>query len=162
MFASGGLLDRDVVAEGFQLAQMATYGPLGMSPKEVVRPELVVRHPVAHDVVRDLEDLVSHGDDGFLMASLALHAMIPGLQGRVLLVHGAEGGLDQRGTEVPIAFAGLATAPFSRTLVLPRTHRAPAAQVARRGEPLHVAARLSHDADRAHAIHARNRVQRSH
>ena len=46
-----------------------------------------------------------------------------------------------------------------RTLVLPRTHR-DAAQWPARGTAA-CRARLSHDADRAHAIHARNRVQRS-
>jgi len=57
---------------------------VGVSAVEIVGAEFVVRDAVAHQVVRDLEYLVTHGDDGFLMPAMAFDTKIAGLQGGVL------------------------------------------------------------------------------
>src|SRR5437667_2203002 len=157
---SGSFLDRDVKPERLKLLDVPTDSFLGVAPIEVVGPKLLVGHAVAHEIERNLEDLMPHGHDRLLVASVPRDPAISGLQGRAVLAHGPQPGLNQRAAQVPIAFAGFAASALSRTFVLARTHRAPATQVARREEPGHVAAGFSHDADRANPIHPRNGVQR--
>lgn len=59
---SGGLRDRHLESEGLELADVAARGAVRMSPVEIVRTEFLVSSTVAHDVVRDLQHLVSFSD----------------------------------------------------------------------------------------------------
>src|SRR6188474_918750 len=82
LLESGRLLERDSVSEGLELSLVSSHGALRMTPIEVIRAEFVVCHAVAHNVVRDLENLVAHRHDGLLVAPMPLHAVIARLQGR--------------------------------------------------------------------------------
>ena len=59
------------ISEGFELSDVSARGALATAPVEVVGAEFVVRDAVAHDVVRDFEDLMADGDDGFLVTATA-------------------------------------------------------------------------------------------
>src|SRR2546427_12830819 len=63
---SGSFLDRDVKPERLKLPDVPTDSFLGVAPIEVVGPKLLVGHAVAHDVERNLEDLMPHGHDRLL------------------------------------------------------------------------------------------------
>ncbi len=58
-----------MVPKRFELPHMTSRRTLGVSSLEVVGPKLVVGHAVPHDVVRDLENLVTDRDDGFLVTA---------------------------------------------------------------------------------------------
>src|SRR5262249_30520996 len=119
---SGSFLDRDVKPERFKLPDVPTDSVLGIAPIEVVGPELLVGHAVAHDVERNREDLMPHGHDRLLVPLVPRDPVISGLQGRAVLAHGPQPGLNQRAAQVPIAFAGFAAPALSRTFILARTH----------------------------------------
>jgi hypothetical protein len=72
MLASCRFLDRHAIAKGLQLAHVPTHGAFGVAPVEVVGSQFLIRHVVPHHVVRDLEHLVRHGNDGFLMTPDAI------------------------------------------------------------------------------------------
>ena len=59
MVESGGSFDRHVKPEGFKLPDVPPDGTLSMPLVEGVGPEFVVRDAVAHNVVGDVENLVS-------------------------------------------------------------------------------------------------------
>jgi hypothetical protein len=130
----------DVKPERLKLPDVPTDSFLGVPPIEVVGPKLLVGHAVAHDVERNLEDLMPHGHDRLLVPPVPRDPVISGLQGRAVLAHGPQPGLNQRGAQVPIAFVGFAAPALSRTFVLARTHGAPATQVARRAAGDHILA----------------------
>ena len=159
MFDSSGFLDRDMKPERFQLPDVTMHGSLAMAPIEVVGAQFLVRDAVAHDVVRDFQDLVAHRDDRFLVPAMPFDAVIPRLQRASLGAHRAEAGLDQRAAQIGIPFPRFPAPPLPGTLVLAGAHRAPAAQMAGGRKRLHVAAGFREDANRADPIHARNRIQ---
>src|SRR6266851_10095409 len=64
---SGSFLDRDVKPERLKLPDVATDSFLGVAPIEVVGPKLLVGHAGAHDVERNLEDLMPNGHDRLLV-----------------------------------------------------------------------------------------------
>src|SRR5262245_53114982 len=111
---SGSFLDRDVKPDGLTLPDVPTDSCLGMAPIEVVGPKLLVRHALAHDVDRHLEDLIPRGHDRLLVPALPRDPVIS-LKGRAVLAHGPQPGLNQRAAQVPIAFAGFAAPALSRT-----------------------------------------------
>src|SRR2546421_13086577 len=86
MCESRGLFDGDIDPERFELTDVPAHGAVGMPPLEIVGADFVVGDPVAHDVVRDFENLMAHGNDRFLVAAMPLDAVIPGLQRRVFRV----------------------------------------------------------------------------
>src|SRR5688572_26210149 len=94
MWGSSSFLDRYVKSERFQLAHMATHRAFRVAAIEVIRAEFLIGHAVVHDVIRDLEDLMRHGDDRFLMAAMPLHAVIPRLQRGPVAVNRPEGALN--------------------------------------------------------------------
>ena len=76
MLESSGFLDRDVKPERFQLPDVPTRGPLRMSTGEVVGPQFLVGHAVAHHVVRNFENLMTDRHHGLLVPTLPLHSVI--------------------------------------------------------------------------------------
>ena len=71
MSESSGLLDREVKAEGLKLTDMTTDRAFGVTLVEVVGPKLLVGHAVAHDVERNLKDLMPNGHDRVLCENSA-------------------------------------------------------------------------------------------
>src|SRR2546429_591956 len=67
--------------------------------------------------------------------------------------------LDHRHPEPLVALASLAAFSLARTLVIARTHPAPARQMARSGETTHVDADLGDDHFRRSLLNARNGLQ---
>src|SRR5439155_12511493 len=107
-----GLFDRHMKAQRLELLDVPAHRTLVMTAIEIVRPQFLVGHAVAHDVVGDLENLMAHGDDRLLVAALTLHAVVARLQGAVPLAGRRQGGLDQRAPQIPIALARFAAATF--------------------------------------------------
>ena len=58
------------------MTHVAAQRTFRISPLKIVGTELLVRHAIAHDVVRDFENLVTDGDDGLFMIALSLDATI--------------------------------------------------------------------------------------
>jgi hypothetical protein len=93
------------------LTGVTTDGAVGMSPLDVIGPEFVVRHAVAHDVVRNFENLVADRDHRFFVPPMPLCPVIAGLQGGRPRVAGAERALNQRGVQTAIRLPRLAAPP---------------------------------------------------
>jgi hypothetical protein len=51
---SGRFFDRDMEPKRFELLNVSAHGPVRMAPIEIIRPEFVVGHSVAHDEERNL------------------------------------------------------------------------------------------------------------
>lgn len=75
------LFERHTIPEGLKIADMALKAAFTMAPVEVVGARFLIRDPVTHDVVRNLEDLMAHGNDRDLVARMAFDAVIARLQG---------------------------------------------------------------------------------
>src|SRR5437867_8354746 len=149
MTESSGFFDRHVEPECFKLSDVPLDRTLRVPLVEVVGPEFFVRDAVAHDEVRDFENLVSDRDNRLFVSSMPRDPMIPGLQRGPVLAHGAERGLDQGPPQISVPFPRFAAVPLAGTFVLTGTHGAPATQVPRGRKSAHVATGFSHDADGA-------------
>src|SRR5438105_3864228 len=126
MLLSSGLLDRDPVAERFELTHVPSGRALRVTSVEVIGAQFGVRDAIAHDVVRNLEDLMAHGDDGFLVPAMPFDAVISRLQRAPFGAHRAKAGLDQRAAQVVISFPRFPAPPLPGTLVLAGAQRTPA------------------------------------
>src|SRR5215510_12781623 len=149
----------DTVAERLKLTYMATQSTVTVSAVEIVRAKFVIGDAVAHHVKGDFEDLVPHGKNGFLMASVPLDAIVTTLQCGVFGTRGGQSRLDQQGAQIRIPPAGLTGPALAGALILSWTRGGPTTQMAGGGEVGHVTARFCHDGDRAFTVHSRNRVQ---
>jgi hypothetical protein len=83
-----GPFDGDSESECFKLPYVTTHGALGMAAVEVVRPEFPVVDAVAHDVERNLEDLVADRDNSLLVSGVSFDSAILSLQRRTILPRG--------------------------------------------------------------------------
>jgi hypothetical protein len=66
-----------VKPERLEVPHRATGGALGVAFVEVVRSEFVIGTAIAHDVVRDFENVATNRDDRLLVAALAFDAPAP-------------------------------------------------------------------------------------
>ncbi len=98
---------------------MPSNSALGVAFVKIVRPQLVVGAAIAHDVVRDFEDLMALRDDGLLVATMPFDAVVPRLERRPVAACGRQAGLDQGAAQIPVALTGLPAAPFAGTFVYP-------------------------------------------
>jgi hypothetical protein len=112
-------LQRDGVAEPFQLCDESPGDPFRVGASgEVVAAEIVVGDVVFEDVVAGDQDRVRDRDDRLLVAAAAFDLLVLGAQVGVLGACGSVGGLDQRGAQVRVAFAGLAGAALAAGFVI--------------------------------------------
>src|SRR6266576_3408147 len=117
---SGGWLEGDGVAEGFELGDQPAGFPFGVQAAgEVVGAEFVVGLPGGQYVPDDDDQGVGHLDDGFLLRGLAAVAapfhhvpVVERLEIPVLADRGP-GALDQDGLQVRVALAALAGAALA-------------------------------------------------
>src|SRR6266542_3762215 len=93
-----GLLDTDAIAERFQLPDRSPCGALAVTAVEVVGAEFVVRNAIPHDEIRDFENLMTDGDDGFLVSPMAFDAIVPGLQRGAFGPRSCQAAFDERAT----------------------------------------------------------------
>ena len=114
----GGLLNGDFVPKRFQLTKMPLARAVALPAIEVVAAEFVIRDPIAHDVVRDLENLMPSRHDRFLVPPMAFDPVVSRLQGGPLRVTGGEPGLDEAGAQIRVRLARLPRPPLARALVL--------------------------------------------
>src|SRR5215208_2062391 len=106
---------------------MSPSGPLPIASFEIVRPEFLIGDAITHHVVRDFEDLVAHGDDGFLMAAMAFDPVIASLQGGPARPRGRQSRFDQRAAQISVPVSRFARVPLPAALVLAGAHGAPTA-----------------------------------
>jgi len=103
-----------------KLADVAAYDTRGVASVKIVCPEFVVGHTVAHDVVRDFEDLVADGNDRFFVTSMSLHSVVAGLQrGRARAGRG-QSTFNQNPSQIAIRLSGSARPALARAFVLLR------------------------------------------
>src|SRR5687768_4039755 len=99
---SGRLFNRDAVTERFELADGAAHRAVAVAASEVVGSEFLIRHTVAHDVVPDLENLMTDCHHGFLVPAVRLDAAVAGLEGRAGGARRRQAALDERSAQKPI------------------------------------------------------------
>src|SRR5215813_9268683 len=75
-----GLLKRDAVPERFELLDVTTGRPVAVPLLEVAGAEFLIGDAVAHDEIRDFENLMPDGDHRFLVSAMALHPKVARLQ----------------------------------------------------------------------------------
>src|SRR5262245_66221346 len=93
-------------------------------------------------MVRDAEDRMGHGDDGFPVSPVTRDPTVAGAQGTVLLADGGPGPFGERRSQPAISLARLARLAFPGALVVPGAEPRPAGPVAVTGERRHVHAGL--------------------
>src|SRR5688572_4872716 len=120
------LFECDAIPECFKLFHRPADGAITVTASEVVGAELVIGDLVAHDVVRDFEHLMSHGDDRFLVPAMPLDAAVARLQCRARGARRGERAFDQRPAQKPVAVSGFPAASLPSRFVQAGTHRAPA------------------------------------
>src|SRR4030095_4961186 len=118
-------LNRDVEAQSLEVPHMSSRGALGVAFIEIVCSEFVVGTAIAHDVVRDFEDVVTERNDRLLVAALAFDATVPRLERGPVAAGGRQAGLDQSATQVAVALTRLPAVPLPGTLILAWTDRGP-------------------------------------
>src|SRR5262245_10151194 len=127
---------------------MTAPGPIAVVALEIGGPEFVIGDTIAHDEIRDFENLMADGDDRSLVPAMPLAPEVPRLQRRVLRPHRGLATFDQGAAQIAVALARLSAAAFPCALVLTRTHRRPAAQMAGGRKMAHVTGRLDEDRHR--------------
>src|SRR5216683_4341947 len=140
---SGGWLEADLVAEGFEFRDQAPGFPVGVQAAgEVVGAELVVGSGGGQDVPDDHQQGVGDHDDGFLFRGRAAVAApfhdVPVVEGLEVAVvaDGGPGGFDQDGLQVGVAVAAPAGAAFAGGFVVARAQAGPGGQAGGVGEVL--------------------------
>ena len=68
LFGSGSFLNGYLKPQCLELSDMPAHGRLGMATVEIIGPELVIGAAISHKVVRDFENLMTHGHDRFLVS----------------------------------------------------------------------------------------------
>src|SRR5262245_66575983 len=124
---------------------MTTQSTLTVSGVEIVRAKFVIGDGVAHNVKGDFKDLMAHGKNRFLMASVPLDAIVTTLQCGAFGTRGGQSRLDQERAQIRISPAGLAGPAFPRAFILSRACGGPTTQMAGGWEVGHVTARLRQD-----------------
>jgi hypothetical protein len=94
---------------------MSSGGALGMTFVEIVCSEFVVETAIAHDVVRDFENVVTDRNDCLLVAALVFDATVPRLERGPVAAGGRQAGLDQGATQVAPARRATAATPVARS-----------------------------------------------
>src|SRR5439155_1879076 len=108
---SGGGLEGDRVAEGFELPDEPTGAVFGRAAAgEPVGAELAVGDAVADDVVVGDQDVVAGGADCLRFAAAAAELPVVGGEVGVLAAGGGAGGLRPRRARPGVAVAGAANA----------------------------------------------------
>lgn len=82
---------------------MPTDGALGVTFVKIVGAKFVIGATVAHDVVRDFENVVTDRNDRFLVAALAFDATVSSLERGAVAAGGCQASLDQGATQVAVA-----------------------------------------------------------
>ncbi len=85
--------------EPFELADSTAASRIGVAGDEEVTTELVVVDTLVEQVPDDDQDGVGDGNDGLLMAPVALDPLVVGSRVGVLGPGGGQGGLDEGGTQ---------------------------------------------------------------
>lgn len=84
-------LDRDAVPECFELPDGAWDGALAVAAGEVLCPQFLICRLVPQDVVRNLQHLMTHRNDGFLVPAMSFDAAIGRLERRAVRTSGGQG-----------------------------------------------------------------------
>src|SRR5712664_4433660 len=104
-----------------------------------------MRHTVLEHVPEGYHHRVLDGDDRFLRTAPRFEAVVERAVVAFLRADGRPGGLLQRRSQPGRALAGGGGLALPRTLMVARTEPCPGCEVCRRGERLHVHARLRED-----------------
>ena len=143
------------MAEAFEGTNTTTDGALRLASVEIARTEFLVGGSSSDESVGNDQDFVPDGHHCSLVAAVAHDAAVARAES---CIPGARGGLTCLDQPL-VALASLAALSLARTLVVARTHPAPARQMARRGETTHVDADLGDDHFRRSLLNARNGLQ---
>ena len=128
--ASGNLLESDVVAKAFELADQLLLGVGGMATFEEVRAEIEGGGLAGEDDEDAADDRVGDGYSGTLRAASLFEAVGLGTEVGARPCSGA-GSLDEGASDGGVARAGLALAPFPPALVVAGAEASPGSYLGR-------------------------------
>ena len=154
--SGGQLVDVDRIAEALKAAHEVVFDAGFVEAIEVVLAELLVALSCFEDVVGADEELVCDGDVGAFLPLSSLWAAVLVFEVGALGVSGGEGGFDQDGLEMDVAFANRLSSALVGAAVVAGTQARPGRQMLGTLEDGHVCAYLGNDGGRDGILDAGN------